>query len=125
MKNDIDVVKNLSNRGNAKGFNKGKEPDTYGQGDGRKTGGRGDSSPTDYGNIVGAIPNHNTDKGKTYEKRMVTPREPVLNAVSMPNKNKGNTKNYGVLKSIGNAGDGKTAMASVPIGGTPKPNTIR
>src|SRR5579872_1107329 len=100
MKNDADVVKNLSNKGNAKGFNKGKEPETYGQADGRTTGGRPYSDPTDYGNEVGGTSNPNNDKGKTYEKRMITPREPVLNAVPMPNK-KGKKVSYGVLDYIG------------------------
>lgn len=125
MKSDADIVKNLDNKGNAKGFNKGKEPETYGQADGRETGGRHDSDPTDYGNIVGGIPNPNEDKNKIYDKKLRTPREPVLNAVPMPNRKKGNVKNYKTTDYIGDGEGDCTAMADVPIGGTPKPNNIR
>lgn len=118
MKTSTD--KNLDNKSNSRGFNKGKEPETFGPGDGRETGGRGST----YTNTVGATPDPNTDKGKTYEKRMVTPREPVLNAVPMPNK-KSNRFTPGVLSYQGDGEGDCTAPADVPIGGTPKPNTIR
>lgn len=114
--------KNLSNKGNSKGFNKGKEPDIFGPGDGRETGGR--STAATYQNEVGAVPDANGDKNKIYEKRMITPREPVLNAVSWPNNTKMNKKDYSVLKYHGDE-MGKEAPANNTIGGIPKPNNIR
>ncbi len=123
MKSNADVEKNLSNKGNSKNFRKGTEPETYGEGAEAKNYG-GDE--VDYGNIVGATPDPNTDKGKVYEKRMVTPREPVLNAVPMPNHSKANKKDYGVLKVKDDApANQKWAGGNQPIGGTPMPNNIR
>lgn len=103
--------KNLDNKGNSKNFNKGKEPDEFAP------------ENASYTNQIGGTSNPNGDKDKVYEKRMITPRDPVLNAVPMPNK-KGKTVNYGVLSYTGDT-MGKTAPANNVIGGTPKPNNIR
>jgi hypothetical protein len=125
MKNDADVENNLSNKGNSKHFRKGQEPETYGQGDGRTTGGRPSRDPTNHENEVGGYSNPNKNKGKVYEKRMITPRDPVLNAVPMPNK-KGKKVNYGVLEVKHDApANQKWSGARIPIGGTPMPNTIK
>lgn len=111
LKTDID--KNKSNKSNSRGFNPGKEPVTHGP----------DNS--DFNNKVGAVPEPNMDKNKTYEKRMVTPKDPVLNAVSMPNNNKGSRVNKGVLSFQGSGPVGANGAAGmVPVGGTPKPNSI-
>lgn len=118
MKTDID--KNLDNKGNSKGFNKGSEPVTHGPGD------------TDfydvhdeYDNEVGGQSNPNGDKNKVYDKRMRTPREPVLNAVPMPNTNKGKRVNRSVLSYTGDGEAKYPAPADNIIGGTPRPNTIK
>lgn len=124
MKNNADIEKNLSNKGNSKNFRKGQEPETYGEDGDLSSYGGGDE--IDYGNIVGGTPDPNTDKGKTYEKRMVTPREPVLNAVPMPNHSKANKKDYSALKVKDDASaNQKWAGGNQPIGGTPMPNNIR
>ncbi len=122
MMNNADVEKNLDNKSNSKNFRKGTEPETYGEASAGKYGG----DEVDFGNEVGAVENANTDKGKAYEKRMITPKDPSLNAVSMPNRSKMNKKDYGVLKYVGDEDSGKEGCAGkVPVGGTPKPNTIR
>lgn len=119
MKTGSDITKNLDRHGNSKGFNKGSVPTQYGPDS--VSGG----SPA-YTNTIGGTPDANTDKGKTYEKRMITPRDPVLNAVSMPNNTKMNKKNYGVLDYQGTpAASQKWVGSNVPVGGTPKPNNIK
>ena len=114
MKTSID--KNKSNKSNSKGFNAGSEPSQYGPDS------MGGGSPA-ISNIIGGTPDANHDKGQVYEKRMVTPRDPSLNAVPMANKTKREV-NKGALSYSGD-GMGKTAPASVTIGGTPKPNHIK
>lgn len=113
MKTSID--KNKGNKSNSRGFNAGGDTTEYGPDS------VGGGSPA-FTNVIGGTPDPNTNKGQTYEKRMITPREPVLNAVSMPNK-KAREVNRGVLSFTGSGG-GDTAPATVPIGGTPKPNKI-
>lgn len=108
--------KNKDNKGNSKGFNSGSEPDAFGPDS--VAGG----SPS-YTNQIGGTPDTNGDKNKVYEKRMVTPRDPILNAVPMPNK-KGKTVNWGVLDVMSEDGNKKMAPAGITVGGTPKPNTI-
>lgn len=115
MKTDID--KNLDRKGNSKGFHKGSEPTEYGPDS--VAGG----NPA-YKNSVAAVPDPNTDKGKTYDKRMITPRDPVLNAVPMPNK-KGKEVNYGVLDVKSEHVMFSTAPNGTEVGGTPMPNTIK
>ena len=117
-----DIEDNCARKGNSKGFHKGEEPTIYGPGDGVETGGRRDGG-TEYPNEVGAIPDPNGDKNKIYDKKLRTPREPVLNAVPMPNRTKMNKRDYSVLDYTGDE-DRKDPAANVPIGGTPRPNHI-
>ena len=123
MKSNADVEKNLKNESNSKNFRKGTEPDTYGEGAETKGYGGG---PVDHGNIVGATPDANEDRNRIMDKKVKTPREPVLNAVPMPNRTKMNKKDYSVLDVIGDeGGESRMAMGNVSVGATPKPNNIR
>lgn len=111
------IEKNKGNKSNSSGFNKGSEPTQYGPDT------MGGGSPS-FTNVIGGTPDPNTDKGQVYEKRMVTPREPVLNAVSWPNKT-ARQVNKGVLNFTGDGNvNNEGAAGKVPVGGTPKPNKI-
>lgn len=103
------IDKNLDNKGNSKGFHKGSEPDKFGPDDIEPKGGEK--------NKVGAKPEPNEDKNKIYDARLLKPRDPVLNAVPMPNKDKGNDKNYKIFDKISDY--------PTTVGGTPRPNTIK
>ena len=113
------IEDNCAMKGNSKGFHKGQEPEKFGDESGSEYGADG----LDYKNTVGGTPDPNGDKNKVYDKRMRTPREPVLNAVPMPNRTKMNKRDYSVLDYTGDE-DAKDPAAKVPIGGTPRPNHI-
>lgn len=102
------VVQNKSNKGNAKGFNKGQVPDKFGPDDIAPTGGEK--------NKIGGTSEPNMDKNKVYNEKLKTPRDPSLNAVPMPNTNKGNTKDYGMFNKISDYPS--------KVGATPRPNNI-
>lgn len=74
-------------------------------------------------NKVNAVSEPNTDRGNTKNWKLVEPKNPALNAVPMANNHKDNKKNYGVVSYTGDSA-GKMPMAEVPVGGVPRPNKI-
>jgi hypothetical protein len=103
------IVDNRSRTSNAKGFNAGSVPEKFTPDD-VVSGTSGEK------NKVGGTSEPNNSKNKVYNESLRTPKDPVLNAVPMPNKNKGNTKDYGMFNKIS---DYPTNVC-----GTPRPNHI-
>lgn len=100
----MQIDKNKDNKGNSKGFHQGSKPEKFGpDGDGEK-------------NKVNGTPEPNTNKGKKVDTSVDTPRDVSLNAVAMPNKDKGNTKDYGIFDKISDF--------PTNVSGTPRPNHI-
>lgn len=107
---------NRDMKSGAKGFHAGSEPAQYGPDS------VGGGSPS-YTNTIGGTPDPNGDRNKVVDKKAKTPKEVSLNAVPMPNK-KGKQVNYGVLSVKHDGNTYKTAPVTIPVGGTPMPNTI-
>lgn len=115
----IDYDKKMDNVGH---FNKGSDPQEFGPDDDVPGG-----SP-EVENEIGAYELENDSPeahGKDIDKKVKTPREPVLNAVSWPNNNKGKRVDRSVLNVKHDAPkDQKWSGADVPVGGTPMPQNI-
>lgn len=123
MSNNMGDGKNLQNKGNSKGFRKGTEPETFGES--AETSNYG-GDEIDIGNTVGGYPDPNKDRGNTKDRSLIRPRDPVLNAVPMPNNTKMNKRDKSVLTVKRDAPDSqKWEGTEVPVGGVPMPNTIR
>lgn len=103
------VVNNRERTGNGKGFNKGQTPEKFTP-DSVISGTDGEK------NRVGGTSEPNNDKNKVYDAKLLKPRDPALISVPMPNKDKGNTKDYGMFRKISDY--------PTNVGGTPRPNKI-
>lgn len=113
----IDYDEKMDNVGR---FNKGEDPQEFGPDDAIPGG-----NP-EVKNEISAYELENDSSeahGKDIDKKVKTPRESVLNAVSWPNNNKGKRVDRSVLKVRETLDD--TAAAVINIGGTPMPQNIK